>query len=164
MLPRYPTDKIILMELAQELMAVHAVQLANHKLGIIISSHNPLQIGRYSLTTSARAKAMETKLQEIKLTKFKERKDFDYLGMKEKIKRAFTHVHHLEDVWINLCTEEDIRRMHYNRLTLEQIVDLDLTKIPKGMVDDEQILDPEVYRAKSCRSSSSLLSIVKKGV
>lgn len=57
--------------------------------------------------------------------------------------QEFTHVHCLEDIWVDLRTEEDIRRMDYNRVTLEQIVDLDLTKIPKGMVDDGKILDPE---------------------
>lgn len=112
-------------------------------LGINISSRNPLQIGRYSLNTSARAKAMKIELQEIKLRKFKERKDFDYRGMKDKIKRAFTHVHCLEDIWVDLRTKEDIKRMDYNRLTLEQIIDLDLTKIPEGMVDDGKILDPK---------------------
>lgn len=86
---------------------------------------------------------METELQEIKLKKFKARKDFDYQGMKDKIKRAFTHVHRLEDIWVDLRSKEDVRKMDYSKLTLEQIVDLDLTKIPKGMVDDEKTLDPK---------------------
>lgn len=86
---------------------------------------------------------METKLQEIKLNKFKARKDFDYRGMKDKIKRTFAHVHRLEDIWVDLHIEEDIRKMDYNSLTLEQIVDLDLTKILEGMVDDKKILDLE---------------------
>lgn len=33
--------------------------------------------------------------------------------------------------------------MDYNRHALEQIIDVDLTKIPKGMVDDGKILDLE---------------------
>lgn len=31
MLPKYPTNKIILIELARQLMVVHAIHLANHK-------------------------------------------------------------------------------------------------------------------------------------
>lgn len=52
---------------------------------------------------------METELQEIKLRKFEERKDFDYREKKDRIKRSFTHVHCLEDLWVDLHTEEDIR-------------------------------------------------------
>lgn len=74
-------------------MVVHAYQLAQHKSGVNISSHNPLQISKYSLTTSTRAKVME-----MELKKFKARKDFDYRVMKDKIKRAFTHVHCIEDI------------------------------------------------------------------
>lgn len=116
------------------------------------------------MTTSAKAKAMETELQEITLKKFKIRKDFNYRGMKDKIKRPFTQVHHVEDVWIDLCTDKDIRRMDYNRLTLEQIVDLDLADIPQGMVDDEEVLDPIYEPTIDCKNSSSSNPVISKGV
>lgn len=41
---------------------------------------------------------MEAELQEIKLKKFQARTEFDYRRVKEKIKRAFTHVHRIEDI------------------------------------------------------------------
>lgn len=88
MLPRYPTDKIILVELGRQIMAFHTFQSAKHKVGMGISTTNPLKIGRYSLVTSVKAKAMETELHEIKLKRFKPRADFDYRGMKEKIKKS----------------------------------------------------------------------------
>lgn len=99
MLPRYSTDKIILMELGRQIMAVHAHQSVKHKVGMGISTTNPLKIGRYSLLTSTKAKAMETEMQEIKLKRFKSRADFDYRGMK-----SFIHVHRIEDIWVDLLT------------------------------------------------------------
>lgn len=94
------------------------------------------------MTTTSKAKAMEVEIQEIKLKRFKERMDFDYRGMKDKIKRAFTHVHHLEYIWIDLQTK-DIYKMDYCRLTVEQNIDLNLTLIIEGVIDDGQISDPE---------------------
>lgn len=41
MLPRYPTNKIILMELGRQIMAVHAHQSVKHKVGMGISTYNP---------------------------------------------------------------------------------------------------------------------------
>lgn len=72
-LPRYPTDKIILMELVRKIITMHSRQLEAHKTGFKF----PLIIESYSLTTYIKAKSMKTKLQEITLKKFKGRKDFD---------------------------------------------------------------------------------------
>lgn len=88
------------------------------------------------------SKNIETKLEEIKLKKLKIRKDFDYRGMKDKIKRAFKHVHQIEDVWIDLHTKEDVRIMEYRKITLVKIVDLNLVDIPKGMEEDDEVVDP----------------------
>lgn len=143
MLPWYPTYKIILMELGRQIMVVHTHQSVKHKVGMGISSNNPLKIGQYSLMTSIKARAMETELQEIRLKRFKPRVDFDYRGMKEKIKKTFIHVHRIEDIWADLRTEKEIRKMDYCRLTAEQIVDLNLMNMPQGMIDDGNVLDPE---------------------
>lgn len=48
-LPRYSTDKIILMELGRQIMTIHAHQSVKHKVGTGISTTNPLKISRYSL-------------------------------------------------------------------------------------------------------------------
>lgn len=62
--------------------------------------------------------------------------------MHSKIKRAFTHVHCIEDIWIDLCTEMD-----YCRLTLQQIIDLNMVEIPSNfqIKDDGYILDLEYH-------------------
>lgn len=68
--------------------------------------------------------------------------------MKDKIKWVFTHVHHIEDIWVDLPTEDEIRRMDYNELTLEHIIDLNLTKVQEGMMDDAEILDPKYVQQR----------------
>ena len=70
-------------------------------------------------------------------------------GMNSKIKRAFTHVHHIEDIWIDMRTELDIMKMDYSRLTLQQVIDLNMLEIPFDyqVEDDGNILDLEYLRA-----------------
>ena len=50
-LPRYATDRIILMELAKQLMEVQSNQHSLHRLGFDISSTKPLVIGHYMINS-----------------------------------------------------------------------------------------------------------------
>ncbi|XP_057862524.1 uncharacterized protein LOC131070880 [Cryptomeria japonica] len=68
--------------------------------------------------------------------------DFDYRGMKEKIKKSFVHVHCIEDIWVDLRTEMEVLKMDYCRLTVEQVIDLNLVDISQGMIDNGDVLDP----------------------
>ena len=88
------------------------------------------------------------KEKAITLKKFKARFDFDYRGMHSRIKRAFTHVDHMEDVWIDLRTEVDIMEMVYCRLRLRQIINLNMVEIPPNLqVEvDGVILDPNYHK------------------
>ena len=97
-LTRYAIDKIILMELARELMEVQTYQNTQHRPGFGITIAMPLVIGQYMLNSIYKAKAMEVELQLIILMKSKARFDFNYWGMHSKIKRAFTHVRRMEDI------------------------------------------------------------------
>ena len=63
------------------------------------------------------------------------------------MKRTFTHVHFMEDVWIDLRSETNVTRMDYCRLTLQQIIDLDLVPILEGVEDDDMILDLEYHNS-----------------
>lgn len=45
------------------------------------------------------------------MKQFKSRNDFDYRGMKNKLKKSYTHVHRIEDIWAECKTKEDIRRL-----------------------------------------------------
>ena len=105
--------------------------------------------GNYMINSVHKAKTMEAELQLITLKRFKARFDFDYIEMNSQIKRAFTHVHRIEDVWIDMQTELDIMKMDYYRLTLQQISDLNMLENPFDfqIEDDGNILDPEYHQA-----------------
>ena len=106
------------MELVKQLMEVQSTQHALHRLGFGISSTKPLVIGHYMINFVHKAKAMEAKLQLITLKRSKAKFGFDYKEMNSQIKRAFTHVHRIEDVWIDKRLELDIMKMDYYRFTL----------------------------------------------
>ena len=107
------------MELAKQLIEVQSDQHTLYRPGFGISSAKPLVIGHYMINSVYKAKAIEVELQLVTLKKFKVRFDFDYREMNSKIKRAFTHVHHIEDIWIDMQKELDIMKMDYCRLTLQ---------------------------------------------
>ena len=92
---------------------------------------------------------MESELQLITLKKFKARFDFDYREINSQIKKAYTHVHRIEDIWIDMRTELDIMKMDYCKLILQQIIDLNMLEIPPNfqVEDDGNILDPEFHQA-----------------
>ena len=70
--------------------------------------------------------------------------------MHSKMKREFTHGHRLEDVWIDLRTEVDIMKIDYCRLTLRNIIELNMVEISPGfqIEDDGMILDPKYHEAQ----------------
>lgn len=141
-----------------------------HRPGFGITSAKPLAIGNYSiifvpkaknieaelkLITLKKFKDIEAKLKLITLKKFKARFDFDYQEMNSQMKRAYTHVHRIKDIWIDMRTKLDIMKMDYCRLTLQQIIDLNMLEIPSyfQVEDDGNILDPEFHQAgfdKNC--------------
>lgn len=143
-LPRYPFDKIVLMDLSRQLIYVHEKQSQAHKSGLKF----PESIGRYSVLTNPKAINMEEEMQWNTMRIFKVQNNFDFRGMKNKPKRSYTHVYRFEDVWVDCQNEEDIRRMDFSRLTPEQIENLDLAKIPMTMEDMDDIIDPVYYEKK----------------
>ena len=97
-LPRYATDRIILMELARQLIDMQSDQHTLHRPSFGMTLARPLTIGNYSIISVPKAKNMEAELQLITLKKFKTRYDFDYREMNSQMKRAYTHVHRIEDI------------------------------------------------------------------
>lgn len=89
MLPRYPFDKIIVMELCHQLVYVHERQSYSHKTGLKSSQ----SIGRYIVTTTPKAKNMGDKMKWVTMKRFKAYNNFDFHGMNNKIYRNYLHVH-----------------------------------------------------------------------
>lgn len=73
MLPKYPSDKIIVMELCRQLVYVHERQSSSHKTSLKSSQ----SIGRYLVMTTQKAKNMEKEMQWV-IMRFKAHKNFDF--------------------------------------------------------------------------------------
>jgi len=58
MLPKSPRDKIVLMELCRQMIVVHNKQMELKKPSFKFL----VEIGRYSIATATKAKALETKM------------------------------------------------------------------------------------------------------
>lgn len=89
LLPRYPSDKIVLMELAHQLNVVHDAQSSSHKTGLKLS----LTIGRYSINSIYKARAMEEEIRRVTMRFFKAREELNYKMMRNKLNKAHVHVH-----------------------------------------------------------------------
>lgn len=116
---------------------VHEAQSSSHKTGLKLS----ITIGRYSINSIYKSKAVEEEMRRVTMRFFKARKDFDYRGMKNKLKNAYIHVHRIEDVWIDCRSEHDIRKHDYFQIIVEQIREFNLTDVPNDFEDDGNILD-----------------------
>lgn len=126
------------------MIVVHECQSSAHKIGL----NFPMTIGRYSINSIDKARAMEEEMRRVRIKFFKARKHFDYRGMKNKIKKSCTHVHWVEDVWIDCKIEGGIRRLDYCHLTVEKNKNLDLVNIPEDLEDDGNILGPMYEKNK----------------
>lgn len=88
------------------------------------SSHRPrfkfsLSIGRYSINLVFKVRAMDEEMRRVTMKYFRALKDFNYRSMKNKLKISYTHVHRIEDIWIDCRTEKDIMKLDYFHLTKE---------------------------------------------
>lgn len=83
------------MELAYQMNTLHEAQSGSHKTGLKFS----LTIGRYPINSILKAGAMEEEMRRVTMRFLKARKDFDYRGMRNKLKKAYVHMHRTEDVW-----------------------------------------------------------------
>lgn len=79
---------------------------------------------------------------------FKARRDFDYRGMRNKLKKNYVHVHRIEDVWVDCRSKHDVRKLDYYRLTVEQIENFCLTDDPDNLKEDGDVLDPTYEKNK----------------
>ena len=55
------------------------------------------------------------------------------------MKRAYTHVHCIEDIWIDMRTKFDIIKIDYYNLTMQQIIDINMLKIPSDFQIEDDV-------------------------
>jgi hypothetical protein len=72
-LPRYPSDKWVLMELCRQVIMVHTERRDIHKTWVKF----PITIGSYYVKTMPKTKCVETKMQNVNLRTYHRRVDFD---------------------------------------------------------------------------------------
>lgn len=125
------------MELARQVVAVHEAQYGSHKTGLKFS----LTIDMYSIISIFKAREMEEGMRKVTTRLFKERRDFDYRGMRNKLKKAYVHVHRIEDIWTDQRTEQDIKKLDYCQLTLDQIQEFNLVDILDDLEEDGNVID-----------------------
>ncbi|KAH9323931.1 hypothetical protein KI387_018570 [Taxus chinensis] len=73
-LPRYPGDKLILMELVRQLLDFHKFQQSKHKAAVSF----PISIGRYTCSTVVKSKNVVHELQDKLKKHMKPRDGFDF--------------------------------------------------------------------------------------
>lgn len=118
--------------------AVHESQSGSHKTGLKFS----ISIGIYSINSIFKVRATKDEMRRVTMRFFKARKDFDYRGMRNKLKKPYVHVHWIEDVWADCRSDHDVRRLDYCLLTVEQIENFGLADVPDDLEEDSDILDP----------------------
>lgn len=63
---------------------------------------------------------MEEEMRRVTTKFLKARKDFDYRGMRNKMKKAYVHVDRIEDVWVDYWIEHDVRKLDYCWLIVDE--------------------------------------------
>ncbi|KAH9331307.1 hypothetical protein KI387_003415 [Taxus chinensis] len=136
-LPRYPGDRLILIELVRQLLDFHKFQQSKHKAAVSF----PISIGRYTCSTVAKAKNVECELQEKLKKHMKSRDGFDIRGVLRTYGALHLHRPDIEDIWVDLRNEVAVRRKDNSRLTINEIQTLELSDLPDGTTDNESVLD-----------------------
>lgn len=119
-LPRYPTDRMVMLEVSRQLMAYDKIIKKKKKGGL----HFPIVMGNSleECPSLQAAKEVEDELQFYHLTLHTSRQDFD---PQRRIKivqgEEYKHKAYVEDFWANAGDEAEIRRRIFSRLPLKLI-------------------------------------------
>lgn len=105
---------------------------------------------------------MDEEMRRVTMRFFKARKHFDYRGMKNKLKKSYTHLHRVEDIWICCRTKEVIRSLDYCRLIVDQNENLNLLDMPEDLEDDGIVLDPTYEKNNVADSPLPLIQWYQK--
>lgn len=133
MLPRYPSDEVVIMEFLRQAHDVHTV-LRNRKKPVLSF---PFGLGIYTCRLVADAKSMGDELSKLGLKPYNERRSYDPHGVfAAQLEKNYAHLPALEDFWANCRDEFEVRRRSYSRLTLHQMKDY-LAKDIEGLLDDD---------------------------
>ncbi|KAH9304339.1 hypothetical protein KI387_008743, partial [Taxus chinensis] len=63
----------------------------------------------------------------------------------QNLRITYYHRPDIEDYWADCVDDFEARRRHFGRLSLQQILDLNLYQVPEGLVDDDEGLQSFEY-------------------
>lgn len=84
--------------------------------------------------------------------------------MNRKLKKDHHHVYCFEDIWVECRDEDDIQRMEFCRLTMEQIKDLGLANIPEDFEDLGDIINSAYEEEEIANKPLPLVQWSKKEI
>ena len=138
-LPRYPPDKVVLMELARQLEHYDRIMRNEGKIGVSFS----IIIGNDSCPNRATFEAAEKELEWYHLGWYGARQGFDPVGLiKASHGSEFKHVPTIEDFWANAKDDFHVRKLAFSRLSVNMMRDIRWRglDIPDQLEDDRNVL------------------------
>jgi len=137
-LPRYPTNRMVMLEVTRQLLELIRLQKLKKKGGIQF----PLRLGQnLECPSLSAAEYSEIELQAYHLqTHGTKRLNFDPFQVCWKYNREFKHVKQLEDHWASAQDEDDLRTLQSSRLTWDLVRASKVFKIPDQFTEDDTLL------------------------
>lgn len=138
-LPRYPPDKVVLLELARQLEHYDRIMKNEGKTGVSFS----IIIGNDSCPNRATFEAAEKELEWYHLGWYRARQGFDPVGLiKASHGNKFKHVPTIEDFWANAKDDFHVRKLAFSRLSVDMMRSIRWRglDIPDQLEDDRNVL------------------------
>ncbi|KAH9307110.1 hypothetical protein KI387_043782 [Taxus chinensis] len=140
-LPRYAGPKLILLELSRQIITYHEKCLKRKKGGTPF----PLTVGRYTCLSHHKVKDMFAELELLNLKhNFPARPTFDPRSYLPRAKLDLIHIPQIEDIYIYIYHEVELRRKDHSHLALAEIIQYGVAIVPKGYQTTEEEVD-QVY-------------------
>lgn len=142
LLPKYCSNRLILLEYFSQMVKLQSLLSSKHKIGVDFS----VTIGYFSCSKIQVANTTEPQLQDLQLKEFDYAREFyDPNGkLKLMMPKAYEgHKPELEDFQANLQDSFEFREKSYYQVTVPKIRDFEIdTNLPKELRDDGELLYP----------------------
>ena len=138
-LPRYPPDKIVLMELARQLEHYDKTMKLKGEAGVTLS----LVIGNDSCPIPIAFVAAEEEIEQYHLGWYRARQGFNPNGLiKASHENTFKHIPTIEDFWANAQDDFHVRKLAFSRLSVDMMraIKWKGLDIPNQLEEDEEVL------------------------
>lgn len=146
-LPRYLTDKMVLVEVVRKLPEFDCIKKEKHRQGItfLITLGKMMAICPIAEAT----KIVNEELELFHLGIYKVRNRFDPFQRISTTKgEKFIHRIDIEDYWVNLTDEFGVRRKIWSRMSVDFMRKCNFLSIPDQLKDDGNHIHPQYAKEK----------------